>query len=190
MLISKEHQPNPANQFRGRVNKAQGNFFEELIDRSCEHYRQDGTAVIEKTPEPFHITRSLGGGKFQGNFAKAAQPDYKGVLHGGRMIAIEAKLTSSDRIEQDRVTAEQAEALEEYQAAGALCFVMVSLQMQRFFLVPWQAWKEIRQRFGRNYIRAEELSPYERRFNGRWIELFNRKTAVPNGTAVRGREVL
>jgi recombination protein U len=159
---------NPRNQWRGRVNKAQGAYFEKLIETSCEYYKQAGTAVIEKTPEPFHITRSLGNGKFLGNFAKAAQPDFKGVLKGGRMIAMEAKHSANDRISQNRVTPEQSAALDRYQEAGALCFVLVSM-MQHFFLVPWAEWKEIRQRYGRKYITLEELRQYERPFDGQKI---------------------
>ena len=160
---------NPAAQWRGRVNKAQGAHFEKTISQSCEHYRTTGTAVIEKTPEPFHITRSLGDGKFQGNFAKTAQPDFKGVLHGGQMIAFEAKHSAAERIDQSRVTDEQTAALDSYEKAGALCSVFVSLG-QDFYFVPWDIWKSMKTLFGRKYMTAADLRPYEKRFNGQWIE--------------------
>lgn len=160
---------NPEAQWRGRVNKAQGAHFERLIEQSCRYYKETGTAVIEKTPEPFHITRSLGGGKFQGNFSKAAQPDFKGVLRGGRMIAFEAKHSADDRIHQSRVTAEQAAALDSYEKAGAVCFVFVSLKMQKFFLIPWLAWESMKKWTGRKYATAEEMKEWRVRFDGQKI---------------------
>lgn len=162
--------PNPKAQWQGKVNKAQGASFERLIDQSCEHYRTAGTAVIEKTPEPFHIVGTLSNGRFIGNFAKAAQPDYKGVLAGGRMIAFEAKHSANDQIKQDRVTEEQAIALDSYEKAGALCFVFVALQMQQFFLIPWREWKCMKQRYGRKYMTAVDLRPYAKEFNSQWIK--------------------
>lgn len=168
----------PEAQWRGRVNKAQGAHLERLIEQSCRYYKETGTAVIEKTPEPFHITRSLGGGKFQGNFAKAAQPDFKGVLCGGRMIAFEAKHSADDRINQSRVTAEQTAALDSYEKAGAVCFVFVSLKMQEFFLVPWLAWKSMKKWSGRKYATAEDMKEWRVRFDGQKIR-FLREEAAP-----------
>lgn len=168
-IAKANRRPDPRRQWQGKVNKAQGAHFEKMIEASCEYYKQTGTAVIEKTPEPFHITKPLSDGKFIGNFAKAAQPDFKGVLKGGRMIAMEAKNSTNDRISQDRVTSEQTATLDQYQAAGALCYVLVSLRMQRFFLVPWADWKNMKQRYGRKYITLEELRQFERRFDGQKI---------------------
>lgn len=164
---------NPAAQWRGRVNKAQGAHFEQLIEQSCCYYQESGTAVIEKTPEPFHITRSLGDGKFQGNFAKAAQPDFKGVLCGGRMIAFEAKHSADDRISQSRVTTEQTAALDSYEKAGAMCFVFVSLKMQDFFLIPWIAWKSMNKWAGRKYATVEKMSKWRVRFDGQKIKFLH-----------------
>lgn len=162
--------PDPRRQWQGRVNKAQGHFFEQLIDQSCEFYRTAGRAVIEKTPEPFHITRSLGNGKFQGNFAKAAQPDYKGVLRGGDMIAIEAKTTTDEKIQQSRVSSEQTKMLNEYQDMGARCYILVSFRIQRFFKVPWGVWRDMKALYGTKYMEIVALEPYECKFNGRYIE--------------------
>ena len=167
--ISQRRRPNPANQVRGMINRAQGSHFEQLIERSCRYYQDIGEAVIEKTPEPFHITGRLGGGKFQGNFAKAAQPDFKGVLRGGRMIAFEAKHSAESRITQSRVTAEQSNALDAYEKTGAMCFVFVSIRMENFFLIPWGAWKSMKQWAGRKYAEAADMKSWEVRFTGERI---------------------
>lgn len=168
---------NPRAQWIGRMNKAQGAYFERLIEQSCRYYRKTGTAVIEKTPEPFHITRSLGDGKFQGNFAKAAQPDFKGVLRGGRMIAFEAKHSADDRISQSRVTVEQVSALDDYEKAGAMCFVFVSLKMQDFFLIPWVAWKSMKKWSGRKYATAGEMAEWRVHFDGQKIRFLHEEAA-------------
>ena len=162
--------PNQQNQLRGAVNRAQGAYFEKLIGRSCEYYRTIGTAVIEKTPEPFHITGTLPQGRFIGNFAKSAQPDFKGTLKGGRTIVFEAKYSADGKIKQDRVTKDQAAALDTYDKAGALCFVFVSLKMQHFYFLPWPVWQTMKQRYGRKYMAAADMKAYEVRFNGNIIE--------------------
>lgn len=171
--FSQRRRPDPKAQMTGRLNKAQGTCFERLIEQSCRYYQGTGTAVIEKTPEPFHITRSLGDGKFQGNFAKAAQPDFKGVLRGGRMIAFEAKHSADDRISESRVTAEQAGALDSYEKAGAMCFIFVSLKMQDFFLIPWLAWKSMKRWSGRKYATAEDMKEWRVRFDGQKIRFLH-----------------
>ncbi len=68
-----------------------------MISASCAQYERLGIAVIEKTPELFAITKSLGDGRFCGHFAHQAQPEYKGVLSGGRCVAFEAKHTDAGR---------------------------------------------------------------------------------------------
>ena len=67
----------------GRRSKAAGEFWENMIEAACRHYRLTGKAEITKTPEPMHPIRSLGQGKFIANYVKMAQPDYKGTLAGG-----------------------------------------------------------------------------------------------------------
>lgn len=91
---------NPVNQYRGAVARAQGKRFESYIDASLKYYQQQGLAIVEKTPEPMRPTKDLGNGKFIAFFEKAAQPDYKGTLKGGRAVVFEAKFTASDHIDQ------------------------------------------------------------------------------------------
>ena len=163
------NQSNPHNQLRGAQNRAQGDIFEQIIDASCLYYRECGVAEIEKTPEPFRVTRRLTDYQFSGHFEKKAQPDYKGTLQGGKAIAIEAKHTEGDRIKQDRVTPEQTAALDRHYRLGAACFVLVSIKMNTFALVPWTTWAQMKQTFGHKYMTENELQPYRVPFKGRIV---------------------
>lgn len=87
------HKKDPMKQYQGAVSRAQGKHFEEYIDLSLHYYEQRGEAVVEKTPEPMRPTKDLGNGKFIAYYEKAAQPDYKGTLKGGRAVVFEAKYT-------------------------------------------------------------------------------------------------
>ena len=89
------HKKDPMKQYQGAVSRAQGKHFEEYIDLSLRYYEQRGEAVVEKTPEPMRPTKDLGNGKFIAYYEKAAQPDYKGTLKGGRAVVFEAKYTHS-----------------------------------------------------------------------------------------------
>lgn len=80
----------------GARSRAEGAGFEAIISSACDYYRAIGRADIEKTPEPM---KPLGGanrsGRFLACYTKQAQPDYKGVLSGGRAVVFEAKHTDT-----------------------------------------------------------------------------------------------
>ena len=150
----------PRRQEIGRRNKAEGKKFEKRLDDSFEYFRKNGAALIEKTPEPLHPTKSLGNGKFIAYFEKKAQPDYKGVIKGGREIMYEAKYTSKDRIEQDRVLVEQGEYMDKHQALGARCFIVAGFPSGEVYCVPWQVWRDMKQHFGRKYATENDLQNF------------------------------
>lgn len=150
----------PKRQYIGRRSKAAGENFERFINRSCEYYKRLGIAIIDKTPEPFHITKNLGNGKMQGYFEKKAQPDYKGILCDGSAIMFEAKHTDGDKIYQDVVSDKQAEMLSSYADLGAQCFVMVSMGYENYYRVPWFTWKNMKEFFGHKYMDADDLAPF------------------------------
>ena len=150
----------PARQYQGAINKAAGRDFEQIIDASLAYYAQSGDAIILKTPEPMRPTKNLGGGKFIAYYEKQAQPDYKGALKGGRAVVFEAKYTTADRIEQSRVTPEQATLLEKYAAIGAECFVLIGFDMRGVFRVPWAVWRDMKDRWCRKYIVPDDLDEY------------------------------
>jgi recombination protein U len=150
------------NQLKGKQARVAGDHFEAMISAACDYYRDRGIAKIEKTPEPM---KPLGAknqkGQFLACYTKQAQPDYGGTLQGGRSIYFEAKHTDSDRIEQRRLTDEQADDLEAHHRLGALAFVLVSFSLCDFYRVPWPVWRDMAETYGRKYIKQIELEPYE-----------------------------
>lgn len=64
-------------------------------------------------------------------------------------------------MEQDRVAERQAEAMDLYAALGASCGVLVTFRLARCGLVPWAAWRRMKEIFGRKYITAEDLKKWD-----------------------------
>jgi len=145
----------------GKRSKAAGKHFEDQMETACIHYWANGKAHIEKTPEPYKVIRSMGEGKFLCVIEKDGQPDFKGVLEGGRAVIFEAKHTDSERIMQDVILLHQWESLDSHEQMGALCFVMVSLLYHGVYRVPWQDWKNMKQLNGHKFATAEELEKYK-----------------------------
>lgn len=154
------HRKDPVKQYKGAISKAQGKHFEEYIELALRYYEQKGEAAIEKTPEPMRPTRDLGNGKFIAYYEKHAQADYKGTLKGGQTVLFDAKYTADTRIDQSRVTREQAEQLDKYQRMGADCFIIAGLGHGECYRVPWAVWKDMKNVFGHKHATAEELEPY------------------------------
>ena len=152
--------PDLKKQITGKRSKASGEMFERWLSHACEFYLLKGLAHIEKTPEPFHITGKDSSGTVRGYYEKKGQPDYKGILCDGTGIMFEAKHTDSDRISQSVVTDTQWKDLDIYEQFGARCYVMVSIRLERFYRVPWDAWKRMKELFGHKYMNEQELLPY------------------------------
>ena len=145
----------------GKRAKLTGELFERLVEASCRHYRETGQAVIEKTPEPMKPLSGMDSrGRFQACFTKPAQPDYKGVLRGGRAVVFEAKHTDGDTIAYNRLTETQMNCMEAYHEMGALCFVLVSFGFQDFFRIPWQDWNDMPYIYGRKHLKQTELEQF------------------------------
>ncbi len=152
--------PDMRRQVIGRRSKAAGGSFETRLSNACEFYLRGGWAHIEKTPEPFHITGKGGDGVVYGYYEKKGQPDYKGILCDGTGIMFEAKHTDSGRINQNVVTDSQWKSLDIYEKFGAYCYVMVSIGLVKFYRVPWDVWKQMKELFGHKYMAEQELEPY------------------------------
>ena len=152
-------------QYQNKVNNAQGHAFEDLIKRGCTTYLMQDRAIIDKTPEPFRVMEKSRDGIFKGRFTARAQPDFQGTLAGGRSIVFEAKYTTTDRMKRDVLTKEQQDALERHAARGALAAVCAGIG-DKFFFVPWQMWRDMKQLYGRKYVTAADLEPLRVRFNG------------------------
>lgn len=154
-----------AQRYQNTVNNAQGHFFEDAIKSGCAVYAARGRAEIEKTPEPFRVISKSESGIFKGRFTANAQPDFQGTLAGGRSIVFEAKHTATDRLKRDVLTDEQQAALERHSRMGALAAVCAGIGND-FFFVPWEVWRDMKERFGRKYVTAADLEPFRVRFNG------------------------
>lgn len=156
---------------RGAQNRAEGALFEELIEKSCKYYADKGIAYIEKTPEPFKVTKALGKGQFQGHFTKQAQPDFKGTVcimvpgrcdYYGRSMVFDAKATSTDRIPTSVLSDEQRESLLLHKRLGALSGVLMSFSFQKFYCLPIDVFLKAKEYNGHLYWTAAEI---EKMFN-------------------------
>jgi recombination protein U len=152
--------PDPKRQLQGAISKAKGKRFEERLDRSFAYYRERGAACVEKTPEPMRTIKNMGNGRFLACFEKKAQPDYKGTIKGGRTVMFEAKYTSSDRMEQSRVTDGQAQYMTEQTALGARCYVVAGFDSGSVYCIPWDIWAHMKEHFGRKYVTEANLAKY------------------------------
>lgn len=152
-------------QWQNTVNNAQGHIFEDNIKAACLWYREQGRAKIDKTPEAFRVKKKHPDGTFTGWFTAPAQPDYQGTLCGGRSIVFEAKYTTTGRLKRGVLTGEQIDALEDHARFGAVAAVCIGIQ-DKFFFIPWEVWRDMKQHFGRQYVTAADVEQYRIRFTG------------------------
>lgn len=150
----------PRRQAIGKLAKAKGARFEARLDDSFDYYKRTGYAVIDKTPEPMRVIKSLGDGRFVACYQKKAQPDYKGTIKGGRAVIFEAKFTSADRMEQSRVLDTQADYMDQQTALGARCYVVAGFSTGGVYRLPWDVWRNMKQHFGRKYITEADIQQY------------------------------
>lgn len=148
-----------------------GAAFEELVNRSCDYYEEQGIAKIEKTPEPMKVLANLGGGMFKAVFTKQAQPDYKGTLIGGYSIVFEAKHTDTGKIKRSAITEEQEKCLDAHERMGAECYVLVSFGLRKFYKFPWKFFRNMKYHFGVKHIREiDHIGDFEIKLIGGRLE--------------------
>lgn len=168
---------------RGKQNRAAGEQFEKMIDASLRWYEDRGFVCVEKTPEPMKPLRPPNKqGQFLACFTKAAQPDFKGTLEGGRSVVFEAKHTDGDRINFDRVTDEQAKRLERHWKLGAASFVLVSFRLTMFCRIPWPVWRDMRELYGRKYMTEAECERFRVQYIAGVIKLLDGVRMTPSVT--------
>ena len=153
--------PKPENQKKGKKNRQEGTSFEDILDRTFAYYSARGFALIDKTPEPMKVIRSMGQGRFLACYTKSAQPDYKGTIKGGRTVIFEAKFTEHDRLLQDAVSDEQAEYMETEDRLGARCYVVCGFSTGNVYRVPWGVWCNMKRIYGHRYVTEEEIKQYQ-----------------------------
>ena len=151
-----------------RCARAAGLTFEDLIIASCKHYEMYAVAMIEKTPEPMKPIKRLEGGKFVAVYTKSAQPDFKGTLEGGKSIVFDAKHTDTDIIKRSAITQEQERVLNIHHLLGAECYVLVSFGFEKFYMIPWVVFSDMKLYLGRKHIKKTDalLSEYEVEYIG------------------------
>lgn len=143
---------------KGHRNQENGAAFEKMLSQMFHILEELKLAKVSKIPEPLRVLGPLEKGIWRAIYIRAAAAvDYRGTLIGGRAVYLEAKYTRAEKMEQDRVAERQAEAMDRYAALGASCGVIVSFGSRYNGVVPWAAWREMKEVFGRKYIRAEDL---------------------------------
>ena len=141
-------------------NRANGQYFENLITEALEYYYEKGYAFSSKQ-HTFIIWLSLFRIDSQKGFFSAIfqhPHGFRSLFNG--CIIFEAKYTDCDRIQQTAVTDAQTEIFERYQNMNARCYVMVCMQGTDFFRVPWDVWKGMKKLFGHKYMSKTDLEKY------------------------------
>lgn len=130
-------------------------------------YEDRGIAVIDKTPEAFKVIKPYNRdrGQFICCFTQQAQPDFKGALMDSTMVLFDAKHTDKGQISRNVVTEEQEECFERYMKMGAMCFLVISLEFEEFYRVPWIVFRDMKKIYGHKYMNREELAPYRVKYN-------------------------
>lgn len=117
-----------------------GMHFEELLEYTNTRYMNNKEAIVWKIPTEFIPLRNAYGQIVSCKVEKKSCSDFMG-RYKGLPVAIEAKHTSSDRINYNRVEYHQATFLEMFQDKGyGFSAVILSFKMERFFFVPWPFW--------------------------------------------------
>lgn len=148
-------------QIRGAQARTAGEYFEEMIEKSLRWHEDRGILKAKKTPEPMKPIRPAGkNSQFLACYTKAAQVDFCGTMKGGRSVRFEAKQTETDRFERKRLTDEQMDDLRGHQKLGALCFVILCFGFDHFYRVPWEAWENMKEIFGRQYVTENDLKKF------------------------------
>lgn len=149
---------NPNRQLIGKINHGTGENFEIQVEKICKLYEMKKLAKIEKTPEPMKILKHIEDGRFESVFTKAAQPDFKGTIKGGKTVVFDAKYTEADRIRYQALSDFQRETLLEYKELGALAFILVGFSDGSIYRIDIETWEGMGENLGRKYIKQEELN--------------------------------
>lgn len=119
----------------------------KLVKVAASRFYEDrGIAVIDKTPEAFKVIKPYNRdrGQFICCFTQQAQPDFKGALMDSTMVLFDAKHTDKGQISRNVVTEEQEECFERYMKMGAMCFLVISLEFEEFYRVPWIVFRDMK----------------------------------------------
>ncbi|ABB15312.1 prophage LambdaCh01, recombination protein U [Carboxydothermus hydrogenoformans Z-2901] len=104
-------------------------------------YRAQRRAVIHKVPTAWIPLRDSRGRIVTAKVEEKAAVDFLGTYRG-RSLAFDAKHCAGERIRWDRVEDHQAQFLEDWTRDGGISFILVGFNMSRFFVVPWEFWRD------------------------------------------------
>lgn len=106
-----------------------------------QRYRDEGRALVLRTPTPVKVLSKVDQGQFRGCFLGLGPPDFTGVA-GGRPVCFDAKDTVNKRWPLRQLDLHQALDLEAWTRAGGLAFVALRLQGVGWVL-PWPSLEPI-----------------------------------------------
>lgn len=150
---------------KNRATRAAGRAFEEAILRACTVYRDNGIAMVNKVPENRKVVSRTGGRTSMMICVNAAKadPDFMGSLAPtGKCIVFDAKQTDKGKIQLIALTDHQREIMDGHMACGAECYVAVSFEFKKYYLIPYSMWRDMKAVFGRQYILPDDpqIQPY------------------------------
>lgn len=140
----------------GREARAYGATLESLVADSLEWYRNRRLAKIDKTPEAYRIT-GRGVHNFTG-YLEPSQPDFKGLIVGGRCVVFELKGTEYKSIAAARVRPHQLKYLLAVERLGGIAFILVGFGYETWFRVPATVWADFENVFGKKSATPKELA--------------------------------
>lgn len=141
-----------------------GSFFEDLINRSNERYREQGIALIQKIPTPItpididkqsrHITLAY--------FDQKSTVDYLGVAQGVP-ICFDCKECAVETFSLQNVHDHQVAYMRDFEKQGGIAFLLIYYSKKE--LIYYMRFSELEhfydraQNGGRKSIRYDELDP-------------------------------
>lgn len=149
------------NIYRGKRSLNMGNEMEAMIKIAYGKYADEMFADISKSEEPMRISEKISERKYICLKTQQDEPGYKGMLYNGHAVAFEVRHTISDRVERRMILPHQENYMDRCYKMNAIAFILVSLNMERFFRIPWWVWKDMKALYGRKYLKADDIKEFE-----------------------------
>lgn len=125
------------------MSRRTGKAWERLLEHANDGYRRDRKAVVSRVHPPVTVLSSPDQrtGAFRGFFAGTGPVDFLGyIVPSVQPVAFDAKDTTADRIQFERIDRHQAMLLEAYLPDG-LPFLAIRIKAE-CFVVPWSRLSE------------------------------------------------
>lgn len=119
------------------------------------------------------ILKHIENGRFESVFLKAAQPDFKGTIKGGRTVVFDAKFTESSKISYQVLSDHQRQILTQYDELGAMAFVLVGFSDGKMYRIDIKTWNNMQEIFGHKHIKQTELEENQfdvKKMKNGWID--------------------